>query len=360
MANSRDHVLLLFGGTWSERDVSIKSAEQAQRWLSKAGFHVVLVRWDEQGWVICTDDNLVGGNEARPPWELLEQFSSEGIEVVFNCLHGGPGEDGTVAAWLDMFRLAYTGAGVVGGAVSACKITFRQRVKGLGFRVPHAAVIHAEIWRKSADQVVSQIQAAIDSPWVVKDPQGGSSDGVKVVANVNELQLAISELMENQSLVLVEQLVIGQEISIPCLGNRQGGFPQVLQAVEICLPPGVPFGRQVKDSGKFIDPEERQLCELKLNCPAEVDADLQVEMARAIKQIHMEFDLGTCSRTDLILADSEFYFLETNTCPGMTERSLVPHSAIQSGLDGPELMRRMIDGAISQHLRRWSGGSGVH
>ncbi len=352
--------MLLFGGTWSERDVSIKSSEQVKLWLSKAGFQVRMVRWDEQGWVECLDDDLYTAAEAKHPWELLNEYSSQGVEVVFNGLHGGPGEDGTVAAWLDMFRMAYTGAGVSGGAISACKITFRQRVKGLGFRVPHGAVIHEEIWHKSSDQVVSQIHSAIDAPWVVKDPNGGSSDGVHVVVNVSELQKAINNLLEHRQMALVEQYIAGKEISVPCLGIRQGGLPQVLQSVEICLPPGVPFDRQIKDSGKYIDPEMRKLCELNLNCPAEADSNLQVEISRAIKQIHMEFDLGTCSRTDLILAESGYYFLETNTCPGMTNRSLVPYSAVQSGLDGPELMRRLIDGAIAQHLRRWSGGSGVH
>ena len=82
------------------------------------------------------------------------------------------------------------------------------------------------------------------------------------------------------------------------------------------------------------------------------------ELARAVKQIHMELDLGTCSRTDLILTDDDFYFLETNTCPGMTERSLVPYSARESGLEGVEFVRRMVEGAYrpAPETMEWRGG----
>ena len=358
MGSMKDQVLLLFGGTWSERDVSLKSAACVAHSLSFAGFRVRPVRWDENGWVAVTGDDLEAPGEPRQPWEVLEESSHEGVEVVFNCLHGGPGEDGTVAAWLDMFRLAYTGAGVIGGAVSACKITFRQRIKGMGFKVPQAAVIHEEYWRKSMDQVMQRLRSAFDAPWVVKDPYGGSSDGVQVVDSQAQLQEAVSRALELQPMVLVEQYLSGQEFSIPCLSMRQGAQPQILQPVEICLPPGIPFDRQVKDSGKYVDPELRKLCSLEYRCPPDIESELQLELARAVKQIHMELDLGTCSRTDLILTEDDFYFLETNTCPGMTERSLVPYSARESGLDENELVRRMIEGAIAQHLKRWSGGAG--
>ena len=179
---------------------------------------------------------------------------------------------------------------------------------------------------------------------------------MKVVDTLAQLQESVSEILHLQPMVLVEQYMVGREFSIPCLSMR-GLNPQILQPVEICLPPGVPFDRQVKDTGKFFDPELRKLCSLDYRCPPDIDSDLQLELARAVKQIHMELDLGTCSRTDLILSEDEFYFLETNTCPGMTERSLVPHSARESGLDGSELVRRMIEGAIAQHLKRWSGGA---
>lgn len=358
MSSAKDEVLLLFGGTWSERDVSIKSAAQVRTYLEAAGFRVRLVRWDETGWISLDSEDLEAAGESHQPWELLSNYSSDGGEVVFNCLHGGPGEDGTVSAWLDMFKLAYTGAGVVGGAVSACKITFRQRVKGMGFKVPQAAVIHEDYWSKNMDQVLERLSSAFSAPWVVKDPYGGSSDGVKVVDNKSQLQEAVSETLKLQPMVLVEQYLVGQEFSIPCLSMRQGAQPQILQPVEICLPPGVPFDRQVKDNGKYIDPESRKLCALDYRCPPDIDSNLQLELARAVKQIHMELDLGTCSRTDLILTDEDFYFLETNTCPGMTERSLVPYSARESGLEGTELVRRMVEGAIAQHLKRWSGGAG--
>ena len=188
MSSAKDEVLLLFGGTWSERDVSIKSAAQVRTYLAAAGFRVRPVRWDDAGWVTLDSEDLEAAGESHQPWELLDKYSSDGVEVVFNCLHGGPGEDGTVSAWLDMFKLAYTGAGVVGGAVSACKITFRQRVKGMGFKVPQAAVIHEDYWSKNMDQVIQRLRSAFSAPWVVKDPYGGSSDGVKVVDKMSQLQ----------------------------------------------------------------------------------------------------------------------------------------------------------------------------
>lgn len=357
MVNSKKNVLLIFGGTWSERDVSIKSAQQVQQWISDAGFIVRPVRWDHDGWVKCESLDLEEVREAQHPAELLQEFVNEGVEVAFNCLHGGAGEDGTVAALFQMFRIAHTGAGVSGSAISACKVTFRQRLKGLGINVPKAAVVHREVWRLKSDEVMRGIVEEIGLPCIVKDPFGGSSDGVSVVSGRSEVVDTIGGLLETCPMILVEQFLYGKELSIPCLGSRQGALPQTLQSVEICLPEGVPFDRKVKDSGKYVDPESRQLCDLQIICPSSVDTEVSLDLSRAVRQIHLELDLGTLSRTDVMICGVEYFFLETNTCPGMTHRSLVPLSAKESGFEGPELVRRMLDAAISQHLGRATGGS---
>ena len=351
MNSTNQQIAVIFGGDWGEREVSIRSAREVIGWLVEAGFEPIPIRWDEKGWVICTTPELELEADLWDPIELLQFQRREGVGIVFNCLHGGAGEDGTLAGLLSMFHMAHTGAGVSGSAVSACKITFRQRMRGIGLRVPTGAVVHGEVWDRHRSDVLNGIDREIQYPCFVKVPQGGSSQGVYEVADRNDLIEAVGTVFEDSRMALVEKRVVGREISVPCLGGRKGVLPQVLQPIEIVLPPGMFFSEQIK-----YDDAERDKREFV--CPADLDAEQWHDLAREIRQMHLELQLGTTSRTDLILDEQNRpIYIETNTVPGMTRDSLLPLSARKTGLKGAELVQKMVDIAVHDHFARWSGAA---
>ncbi|HIC23948.1 MAG: hypothetical protein COB10_11750 [Planctomycetota bacterium] len=348
--NPSNQIAVIFGGDWGEREVSICSARAVIDWLVEAKYDPIPVRWDECGWFICTTpDDLeeLSGAELSDPIAVLQSLSRDNVDVVFNCLHGGAGEDGTLAAILTLFRMAHTGAGVAGGAVSACKITFRQRMRGIGLRVPTGAVVHQEVWGRHRRDVLAGVDREIHYPCIVKYPQGGSSEGVSDANDEKELIEEIDKIFEFSQLALVEKMIVGREISVPCLGGRQGVLPQILQPVEIVLPPG-----------ERIFSNELKYGDHKAICPAVLDPELWHELAREVRQMHLELQLGTASRTDLILdEENNPIYLETNTVPGMTKDSLLPFCASKTGINGPDLVRKMVDIAVHEHLVRHSGAA---
>lgn len=351
MNPTNQQILVIFGGDWGEREVSIRSAKEVVGWLVEAEFEPIPVRWDANGWVICTTPNLDDEGDVWNPVDLLQNQRAEGVGIVFNCLHGGAGEDGTLAGILSLFHMAHTGAGVGGSAVSSCKITFRQRMRGIGLRVPTGAVVHEEVWDRHRSDVLNGVDREIHYPCFVKTPQGGSSQGVHLVDDQTELIDAVGSVFVNSAMALVEKRVVGREISIPCLGGRKGILPQVLQPVEIVLPTDNFFSEQIKYDDDQADKRE-------IICPAELDAEHWHDLAREIRQMHLELQLGTSSRTDLIIDhDNNPVYIETNTVPGMTKESLFPLSARKTGLKGPELVQKLVDIAVHDHFARWSGAA---
>ena len=340
------HVPVIYGGTWSERNISIQSARSVIGWLEDAGIEPVPVRWDDDGWVICPVDDLEQIGEPVNPCDLLQSQVDSGIEEVFNSLHGGAGEDGTLAALLSSFKLAHTGAGVVGSAVSACKITFRQRLRGIGMQVAVGAVVHEEIWARRRGEVLSGVANEVHYPCIVKDPMGGSSIGLKLVNDALELQEFIENLFKKTRLVLIEQRIIGRELSIACLGAGRGSLPQLLQPIEVVL----------NDEREIFDFEAKYTPGAAQEIHASLSPEEWMQIAQEIRQMHLELDLGTASRTDLILTDDGPVYLETNTVPGCTDRSILPIAAKLSGISGPELVKKLLEIGVANHLERWGRG----
>lgn len=346
---THSRILLLYGGPWEEREVSIKSAGHAFDALVTLGFEVKPVRWDIDGWIpLAADADLEASGKAEPPLELINRLSRDGLGVVFNCLHGGAGEDGTVSGFFDMCQVPYTGAGVHGSAICADKVSFRQRVRGLGFDVATGAVVIGPVWSERRNEVLEKIEQEIELPVMVKVTDSGSSYGVHHCNSRLELATHIDHLLQSRldrkrrHEVLIEKFVEGREISVPCLGSRMGRLPQVLPPAEVTPVQGEPiWTKEGKTKGGA-----------HLAIPAELKEQEWVEIARKVRQIHIELDLGSSSRTDLILTDEGPVFLESQTVPGMTPESLLPACADAAGLDMTGLCGRMIDYAISVHLQR--------
>ena len=338
---------VIYGGDWAEREISIRSAANVIKWLQEVDFQPIPVRWDADGWMTCPIDDLERLGEPMHPSDVLQNHVSAGIEAVFNCLHGGAGENGSLAAMLDSYRLAYTGAGVIGGATSACKINFRQRLRGIGMNVATAAVVHEEVWNRRREDVLAGVAGEIGYPCVVKDPVGGSSLGLRLVKDPIELQEFVEELFVDAKILLIERMVQGREISVACLGAGRGALPLVLQPIEILL----------QDDRKIFDYEAKYTEGLAEEVHAAMEPELWLQIAQEIRQMHLELDLGTASRTDLILAADGPVYLETNTVPGCTEKSILPIAGELSGFSGPELMKKMIEIAVGNHLEKWGRGA---
>ncbi|MCW5223170.1 D-alanine--D-alanine ligase [Verminephrobacter aporrectodeae subsp. tuberculatae] len=339
LVQRRLKVAVLFGGSSGERDVSIASGAQVVQALRARGHEVLAVDTcfgllpanEEQrylsakvGEVPPTSDSLVALRSGQD--NVLGKTELRGVDVVFLALHGGTGEDGTVQAALELAGMAYTGSGVLGSSVAMDKDMSKQLFVAAGIRTP--AWLMAPVTADEAGQ-------HLGFPVIVKPNRQGSTIGLSLVRDAQELDRAIPLAREHDREVMLEQFIAGREITVGVLGS------QALSVGEIVLEPGAVFHYEDKYQGST-----REV--FPANLP-----DSTQEMAQAVAlRAHRLLKLDGYSRTDFRLdAQGQLWCLEVNSLPGMTATSLLPQSAAASGIDVPELCERICALALQRHSR---------
>jgi len=303
-------VALLSGGISSEREVSLNSGNQVLEALDKEKYRVI--RYD-------------------PKTDLPRLVAeADDIDVALVILHGPFGEDGTVQGLLDLLGIPYQGAGVLGSAAAMNKLAAKRLYAQCGLPVPAYRVIDTESGF-DADACI----ADIGLPLVVKPVAAGSSVGMTIVRDASALKPAVQSAFAFDRQVLAEAFVDGVEVTGGVIGNDA---VEALPLIEII--PGE--GHEFFDYAAKYTPGATQEI-----CPARIDADLTEKAQRYAVEAHMALFCRGYSRTDMILKDGEFYVLETNTIPGMTQTSLFPQAAAAAGMDFTRLLDRLIELALA-------------
>lgn len=275
------HLTVLKGGPGSEREVSLRSGASVAAALRSAGARVEEVE--------------VIGTEVRVP---------DGTELVFNLIHGTFGEDGGLQAVLGDLGIPYTGEGEEESRIAFDKILTKKALQRAGVPTPRFEILYAGE------------MPSIPLPIVIKAPRQGSSVGVHLIHDSSGIAPALADCLLHGEEILVEELVIGRELTVGVLGD------QLLPVVEI--KPNDGFydytNKYTKGATEYLVPAPLE--------PAETKAVQDVALA-AVRA------LGLCvySRVDVLLTSEGPTVLEINTIPGMTETSLLPKAAAASGLD---------------------------
>lgn len=305
---------LIAGGTSDEREVSLRGAAGVEQALDPSKYEVV--RYDP-----ATDLARIAADAAH-------------IDAAFLLLHGVNGEDGTIQGFLDLLGIPYQGAGVLGSALAMDKNLAKTLYKLHG--LPVAPWVMAE----SGDLVdTGRIVAEVGLPCVVKPVRQGSSIGMSIVRQVEQLPAALRLALRHDSEVMVEAYVKGRELTVGVIGNDQ---VTALPLIEI-----IPDARY-----EFFDYEAKyQPGASKEICPAPVDDQVRQKAQAYAAAAHRSLQLRGYSRTDMILSGDELYLLETNTIPGMTPTSLLPQAAAEAGIPFAALLDRLIELALEQPTR---------
>ncbi len=310
MEKRKIRVALLAGGRSGEREVSLAGAAgfEAAIDLHKYELH----RYDPK-----TDLSRLAEDAAT-------------IDVAFILLHGTYGEDGTVQGYLDLLGIPYQGAGVLGSALAMDK-----NMAKLLYRLNGLPVAAWEMARKADIQGPERLLETLQFPLVVKPIREGSSLGMSMVDNLQELREGLRLAFEHDSEVMVEQFVSGREVTVGVLGNEEL-IP--LPLVEII--PGDEF-KFFDYAAKYNKGASEEIC------PADVEASVAARAQECAIAAHRALRLRGYSRTDMMLsADGALTLLETNTIPGMTPTSLFPQAAQEAGLDFTALIDRLLELAL--------------
>ncbi|MCL2807848.1 MAG: D-alanine--D-alanine ligase [Coriobacteriia bacterium] len=310
-------VALMCGGDSAEREVSLMSAACVENALISAGHKVSKIDTVNKRY-----------------FEELEKLQPD---VAFIALHGKGGEDGSLQAILEHMGIPYTGSGVLGSALAMDKHRSKIIYEALGLKTPHSLCFKRE-HRDTATASAEQVLKSIDLPVVVKPCEDGSSFGISIVKEEAALSTALECAFAYGSAILVERYVSGKEITISVLGNTE---LSMLPAIEI-----VPKGEFYDFESKYSQEGSQHII------PARITEKALAEANQAALLAHEGLNCYGVSRTDMIVDDKDVvWVIETNTVPGMTGTSLLPHAAEYKGISNKELYELLIVLALERKQR---------
>jgi D-alanine-D-alanine ligase len=296
---------VLLGGDSSEREISLLSG------------HAVLAALKRRG---------VDAHAFDPLDKPIQALRSEGFDRVWIALHGPGGEDGAMQGALEWIGMPYTGSGVLASALTMDKLKTKRVVVGAGYAAPEYAVLS-----KEADLPAALAQIGL--PMMVKPASQGSSVGMTKVKAAAELPRAYSEARAIDPIVFAEAFVTGDEYTVSIL---QG---EVLPSIRI-LP-----------ATEFYDYQAKYFRnDTQYFCPSGLSRQDEAELQAAALATFKVTDCHGWGRVDFMRdrTTRQFYFIEINTTPGMTDHSLVPMAARQAGIDFEELVWRVLETSFSR------------
>ncbi len=305
-ARSKISVAVIYGGDSSEREVSILSGNCIAKALEKCGYDVE--KYD------VTELLLRKGS-------LLEFTGSIRPDVAFLAVHGTHAEDGAVQGLFELLHIPYTGSNIVASALAMDKNRTKQLLSTVGIQVPKGQLVQC-----TQDEITIQI------PAVVKPNQEGSTVGLSFAHTEKELKEGLRKALQYPGGALIEEWVMGMEISVPVLCG------EALPPVEIC-----PLDGEYDFANKYTVGATTEIC------PARMEPDMLFEAQRIALLAHNMLGCSGASRTDMMVRDGEFYVLEVNTLPGMTTTSLLPNSAHAAGIPFERLCQMIVEDAIKRH-----------
>ncbi len=241
--------------------------------------------------------------------------------LAFIALHGEFGEDGQLQQILEDRGVAYTGEDVASSRLAFDKIASKEQFTKHGVNTPHWEIVRAGT------------VPTLPLPYVIKPPRQGSTVGIQIVRQNDEVAGALAAAAEYDDELLIEQFIPGRELTIGVLGDL------ALPILEIIPKSGF---YDFNDKYPFLNPQGGGGAQHV--CPAVIPADLTSKIQNLALQANLALGLKVYGRIDVMLSpDNQAYVLEINTIPGMTETSLLPDAANVAGISYPQLCVRIAE-----------------
>lgn len=341
-------IVVLAGGTSTEREISIVSGTGICKALRQKGHQAVLMD------IFCGDEKVDWENPFPEEYDVdaasaymssfnpeLENMKKERrnffgpnvlalceqADIVFLGLHGANGEDGKVQAAFDLMGIKYTGTGYLGSALAMDKGITKQMFLMHDVPTPKGTSM------KKAHAVRDVKELGMEFPVVVKTCCGGSSVGVYIAADQAEYEKALEDAYSYEDEVVIEEYIKGREFSVAVVDGN--AYP----VIEIAPLQGFYDYKNKYQPGSTIE-----------TCPAELSVELTEKMQRYAEAGARALGLEGYCRLDFMMKENgDMYCLEANTLPGMTPTSLIPQEAQVLGIDYPSLCELLIEVSMKKY-----------
>jgi D-alanine-D-alanine ligase len=306
------HVAVLMGGWSSEREVSLLSGNGVAEALEARGHRVTRIDMGR---------------------DVAARLAQAAPDVVFNALHGTPGEDGTVQGMMDLMGLAYTHSGLATSVIAIDKELTKQALVPHGIPMPGGRIVRSdELYERDP----------LPRPFVLKPVNEGSSVGVAIVTASSAFGQPISRNAEGPwqhfERLLAEPFIRGRELTCAVVAGREG--PRALMVTEL-----KPKSGFYDFAAKYTDGMTEHVCPAEI--PDEIAALCKDHALRAHRLLGCRGTSRSDFRWDDEAGEEGLFLLEVNTQPGMTPLSLVPEQARHAGMDYADLVEAIIADALA-------------
>jgi len=323
------NVAVIAGGDSGEYVISVKSGAIVAQNIPKEKYQVYLIEiksgdWyykDEHGQKITIDKN---------DFSLSLENKKIHFDVVFNAIHGTPGEDGKILAYFEMLKIPFTSTGSISSALTFNKAYCNQVVKHTNLLKVANSVHLLAGYSYSEEDILNQIKL----PCFVKPNQGGSSVGMSKVKDPAEIMNSISKAFKEDTEVIIEEFIEGRELTI-------GAFKYQNEILTFPI-------TEIISKKEFFDYEAKYNPELNEELtPASIPLSLKENIEKISAQLYQILNLKGVVRFDYINSLDDLYFLEVNTVPGLSAKSIVPQQVRERGWTIGELFDKMLIEAMS-------------
>lgn len=306
--NKEDLVAVVLGGPSEEAAISRITGAAIATALREAGYNAKELELE--------------------PKTLIAQLEAMGAKAVFNAVHGKYGEDGRLQSILEAAAIPYTGSGVLASAVGMDKVATKRFLQSAKISTPKCTILN----KKDLDQdtIERALLADFDLPMVIKAATQGSSIGVVIVHEKEQILPALEECFKYSKQVLVEEYIRGKELTVGIMEEEEG--PVALPVIWIA-----------PHSGEYDFHSKYTKGATDYHCPAPLTVAVTRKVQALALATYKVLGLKGVARVDVMLDyNDQAYVLEANTVPGMTGTSLVPKAAAAVGISFPELCEKIL------------------
>lgn len=323
---NKKRVAVVMGGYSGEYNISLGSGQVVCDHLNKEKYEIYPVVISQDGWYFISEENInVTIDKADFSFKVKENKIIP--DVIFNTVHGTPGEDGYLQAYFSLLGLPFTNADYYPSALSFNKRDCLSVLRNFGIHCANSYYLNKEV---AFD--MERVIKTVGLPCFVKPNRAGSSLGISKVKALNDLQPAIEKAFKTDDEILIETALIGTEVQVGVYSY---------QGKDIALP-----ATEIVTENEFFDYDAKYNGESEEITPARISKEDTERVQQEAIKIHRILNMKGITRTDFIIQEGVPYFLEMNTTPGLSTESIIPKQAREAGLSLEKLFDILIEEAL--------------
>ncbi|WP_027138538.1 D-alanine--D-alanine ligase [Gaetbulibacter saemankumensis] len=323
----KKNIAIIMGGYSSEYQISLKSGNVVYDTLDTSKYVPYRIHIFKEKWVYVDAENQEFPID-KNDFSVIIDNSKITFDCVFNAIHGSPGEDGYIQAYLKLLNIPHTSCDMY-----QASITFNKR-DCLSILKPYGIKMAESFYVNKGDAIdEAAIINKVGLPCFVKANKAGSSFGVTKAYKKTDLQTAIDIAFKEDDEIIIESYLEGTEVSVGVINFK--GEITVLPITEIV------------SENDFFDYEAKYLGKSKEITPARLTQEQEAKVTTVAKQLYSALKIKGFSRSEYIFKDGEPHLLEVNTIPGLTRESILPQQAAAAGI----ALSDLFDNAIEQALK---------